>query len=206
MALKRSPIVVSNPAEGVVVRRNVVIDVGAGQPPVQGTAAASTAAASARAKSGAPLTAREGSAFVVGSRPRPATGAADAQPLASARDIRMPWETPAARRAAQVAASAAPVSEQAPASTSGKIRMPWDPPGKASEGLASEEPRRGHPRVSRRRSRTRAVTELEGLDPRRATIPASPSTRTRSPSDRAASAPTAPTTAGMPRSRACAAT
>ncbi len=38
-ALKRSPIVVSNPAEGVVVRRNVVIDVGAGQPPVQGTAA-----------------------------------------------------------------------------------------------------------------------------------------------------------------------
>jgi hypothetical protein len=138
-ALKRSPIVVTNPAEGVVVRRNVVIDVGAGQPPVQGTAAAATNAASTRAKSSAPLTAREGSAFVVGSRPRPAAGAADAQPLASARDVRMPWETPAARRAAQVAASAAPVSEQAPTSTSGKIRMPWDPPGKASEGLASDK-------------------------------------------------------------------
>src|SRR3954454_22870077 len=36
-ALKRSPVQVSNPADGVVVRRNVVINVGAGQPPVNGS-------------------------------------------------------------------------------------------------------------------------------------------------------------------------
>ncbi len=53
--LERSPVQVSNPADGVVVRRNVVINVGAGQPPRQGDdqpgcrAGAVTADAAARA-------------------------------------------------------------------------------------------------------------------------------------------------------------
>lgn len=148
--LKRSPVMVSNPADGVVVRRNVVIDVGAGQPPVQGSAAAAVPVATApaaapaapRPKAGAHIAVRDGGTFVAGNRAR-AASAAEAQPhqpLASAREIRMPWETPAPRRAAQpaVAVASAPVAE-APRATSGKIRMPWDPPGATTEPLVSDK-------------------------------------------------------------------
>src|SRR6185312_13449788 len=77
-ALKRSPVMVSNPADGVVVRRNVVIDVGAGQPPVQGPAAvavpampaAVASAVAARPKAGGHIAVREGGTFVAGNRAR----------------------------------------------------------------------------------------------------------------------------------------
>jgi len=149
-ALKRSPVMVSNPADGVVVRRNVVIDVGAGQPPVQGPAAVAAAAvpaaiasaAAARPKAGVHIAVREGGTFVAGNRARAAsaTEAQPHQPLASAREIRMPWETPPPRRVAQPAAAvaSAPVAE-APRSTNGKIRMPWDPPGGTTEAVVSDK-------------------------------------------------------------------
>jgi len=150
--LKRSPVMVSNPADGVVVRRNVVIDVGAGQPPVQGPAAASVAAAAAavapavataaRPKAGAHIAVREGGSFVAGNRSR-AASAAEAQPhqpLASTREIRMPWETPAPRRVAPPVPplASAPLAE-VPRATNGKIRMPWDPPGVAAEALVTDK-------------------------------------------------------------------
>jgi hypothetical protein len=140
-ALKRSPVAVSNPADGVVVRRNVVIDVGAGQPPVQGTPASATAAAGARAKPATPAVARDGSGFVAGTRarPSPAAEASPHQPLASAREIRMPWETPASRRPTQVAAATSGAVDHVPPSATGKIRMPWDPPGKGAEGFVSDK-------------------------------------------------------------------
>jgi hypothetical protein len=48
------------------------------------------------------------------------------QPLASSRDIRMPWETPGPPRAAQQPIiSAGPVRRQ----SSGDVKMPWDGPG-----------------------------------------------------------------------------
>jgi hypothetical protein len=139
-ALKRSPVVVANPADGVVVRRNVVIDVGAGQPPVHGSVASPPAAAHAppaRPKRGAPIAVRDGSGYVAGNRAR-AVEAAPQQPLASTREIRMPWETPAPRRVAPAAASATPAPEPPPVSATGKLRMPWDPPG-AAETAASDK-------------------------------------------------------------------
>ncbi len=127
--LKRSPIVMSNPAEGVVVRRNVVIDIGAGQAPVHGPAP-SAGPPSSHNKGGAPLPAREGSGFAAPSHPPPASG----------REIRMPWETPETRRGAQVAAAvAAPAADQKQPATAGKIRMPWDPPGKGAERVVSDK-------------------------------------------------------------------
>ncbi len=148
--LKRSPVVVSNPADGVVVRRNVVIDVGAGQPPVQGPAPATAAPAAAvsvappappapRPKAGGHIAVREGNGFVSGNRARAASSPEPQphQPLASAREIRMPWETPAPRRAVPPVASA-PVAET-PRTTSGKIRMPWDSPGTAPETFVSDK-------------------------------------------------------------------
>jgi hypothetical protein len=147
-ALKRSPVSVSNPADGVVVRRNVVIDVGAGQPPVQAAAAAAvpvataaSAAPAARPKAGAHIAVRDGATFVAGNRARPAPGteAQPHQPLASTREIRMPWETPAPRRVAQpVVQASAPVAEM-PRVTTGKIRMPWDTPGVTAEPIVSDK-------------------------------------------------------------------
>ena len=47
------------------------------------------------------------------------------QPLASSRDIRMPWESPAPPRAAQQPiVAAAPARRQ----SSGDVKMPWDGP------------------------------------------------------------------------------
>ena len=64
--LKRSPVQVSNPADGVVVRRNVVINVGAGQPPVNGTINPATPPASApptRPRAGGHYAVRDGGGF-----------------------------------------------------------------------------------------------------------------------------------------------
>ncbi len=132
--LKRSPVQVSNPADGVVVRRNVVINVGAGQPPVKGTIDPTTPSPSppTRPRAGAQYAVRDGGGFVAGNRARSAEG--QSQPLASSREIRMPWETPGPRMTQPVAvpAAAQPSSEAPVTATSGKIRMPWDPPSPAS--------------------------------------------------------------------------
>ncbi len=142
-ALKRSPVVVSNPADGVVVRRNVVIDVGSGKPPVQGPAAAATPPpVASRPRAGAQIATRDGAGFIAGNRGRAAPPDPQPhQPLASAREIRMPWETSSPRRSAPPVASAP--STPAPATTApsatGKIRMPWDSPGAASETFVSDK-------------------------------------------------------------------
>jgi hypothetical protein len=146
--LKRSPVQVSNPADGVVVRRNVVINVGAGQPPVKGTinpAPPSAAGPPTRPRAGAHYAVRDGGGFVAGNRARSADG--QSQPLASSREIRMPWETPGPTRMSQpvaVPAGAQPVADAPVTANSGKIRMPWDPPapgtGEAfSGGLVSDK-------------------------------------------------------------------
>jgi hypothetical protein len=132
-ALKRSPVQVSNPADGVVVRRNVVINVGAGQPPVNGTinpaspSSPSSPSSPTRPRAGAHHAVRDGRGYVAGNRARSTDG--QSQPLASSREIRMPWETPAPRMSQPVAVPAAahPVAGAPVGATSGKIRMPWDP-------------------------------------------------------------------------------
>jgi biotin carboxyl carrier protein len=140
--LKRSPVQVSNPADGVVVRRNVVINVGAGQPPVQGTInpapAPAPQSAGARMRAGAHYAVRDGGSFVAGNRARSSGTESQSQPLASSREIRMPWETPAPQRVSQPVTSAAP-SHPAGSAPAGKIRMPWDPPAPAgSEPFSGE--------------------------------------------------------------------
>jgi hypothetical protein len=145
--LRRSPVQVSNPADGVVVRRNVVINVGAGQPPVKGTINPAVAPASSpptRPRAGAHYAVRDGGGFVAGNRARATEG--QSQPLASSRDIRMPWETPGPSRISQPVAppAATQMTADAPVSASGKIRMPWDPPAPAggeafSGGLVSDK-------------------------------------------------------------------
>jgi hypothetical protein len=143
--LKRSPVQVSNPADGVVVRRNVVINVGAGQPPVKGTInpPAPAQAPPTRPRAGAHYAVREGGGFS-GNRARGAgaESPSQSQPLASSREIRMPWETPAPQRISQpVAAPVAsqPAAEAPVAAAGGKIRMPWDPPAPASSEAFSGE-------------------------------------------------------------------
>jgi hypothetical protein len=145
-ALKRSPVVVSNPADGVVVRRNVVIDVGAGKPPVQAPPAGATPPPMAtRPRAGAQISVREGSGFVAGTRARPLPADAQPhQPLASTREIRMPWETPSPRRTATsvaaVPSTPAPTVQAQAVTVTGKIRMPWDSPGTAAaETLVSDK-------------------------------------------------------------------
>jgi hypothetical protein len=128
-AIRRPPVVLGSSADGVVVQRNVVINVGGGEPPVNGTAGA------ARPRAAAPYAVRDG-AYVAGASAAPASRApvaavpeAAPQPLASSREIRMPGETPGPARVIEppvVVAAPEPV-----ATTSGGtrlVRMPWDPP------------------------------------------------------------------------------
>jgi hypothetical protein len=142
-AAKHPSVVVSNAADGVVVRRNVVINVGAGQPPVNGTVGKPSAPAPwpARARAGGQYAVRDGGGYVAGNRARAiTTQEAQPQPLASAREIRMPWETPAPTRIAPPPSAAVQVSAEGAAVVStGKIRMPWDvPPATAPEAFSAE--------------------------------------------------------------------
>jgi len=125
-AVRRPPVVLSSSADGVVVRRNVVINVGGGAPPVNGTPASSQPPATARARASAPVAASDG-AVVSGKGAARAALPPDSasQPLASSRDIRMPWESPGPPRAAQQ-----PIIAAAPArrQSSGDVKMPWDGP------------------------------------------------------------------------------
>jgi hypothetical protein len=147
--LKRSPVQVSNPADGVVVRRNVVINVGAGQPPVKGTinpgnssspSPPSSSSPPTRPRAGAHYAVRDGGGYVAGDRAR-VSGEGQSQPLASSREIRMPWETPGPQRISQPvsAPAAAQPAAEAPVTASGKIPMPWDAPASAgAEAFSSE--------------------------------------------------------------------
>jgi hypothetical protein len=142
-AAKHPSVVVSNAADGVVVRRNVVINVGAGQPPVNGTVGKPSAPAPwpARARAGGQYAVRDGGGYVAGNRARTiTTQEAQPQPLASAREIRMPWETPGPTRVAPPPAAAQASAEGGAVSVStGKIRMPWDSPvAAAPEAFAAE--------------------------------------------------------------------
>jgi hypothetical protein len=125
-AVRRPPVVLSSSADGVVVRRNVVINVGGGAPPVNGTPGNAQPPATARASLAAPVAASDG-AVVKGKGGSRAVVAPEAapQPLASSRDIRMPWESPGPPRAAQhPIVAAAPARRQ----SSGDVMMPWEGP------------------------------------------------------------------------------
>jgi hypothetical protein len=137
VAVRRPSVVLANAADGVVVRRNVVINVGAGQPPVHGSIGKPDPppAWPARARAGAHYAVRDGTGYVAGNRARAAgTPEAQSQPLASARDIRMPWETPAPIRIAPATQTVVQTAaaDGSTVSASGKIRMPWDLPPAAS--------------------------------------------------------------------------
>jgi hypothetical protein len=94
--VKRPPVVVSSSAEGVVVKRNVVINVGGGAAPVHGQMSRGTAAP----RPAIPYVVREGSYTLPtvsrGSGPVSTTTQPppEPQPLASTRDVRMPWDAP----------------------------------------------------------------------------------------------------------------
>jgi hypothetical protein len=136
--IKRPPVVLSSSADGVVVRRNVVINVGAGVPPVNGSAPPAPAAEPPRARSASRVAVREGAYGAAPAAPAPAPAPARAaakpevapQPLASSHDLQMPWETPG-----QPSPSSQPVVAAVPDPAprlSRQIRMPWDPPAPAA--------------------------------------------------------------------------
>ncbi len=216
VALKRSPVQVSNPADGVVVRRNVVINVGAGQPPVNGTINPGAAPASSpptRPRAGAHYSVRDGGGFVSGNRARATEG--QSQPLASSRDIRMPWETPGPSRISQPIAP--PTATQMTAEVPSRDRRRQDPDALGIHPLRGrrsvlrrarlgQEPRRGDPRVPRRRRRTRSGRQTErSVDPARRGPRRRRPARDR-PLRRRRARPSRRRRRGMPRSRACAAT
>jgi hypothetical protein len=94
--VKRPPVQVNGSAEGVVVKRNVVINVGGGAAPVQGQISRGTAVP----RPAVPYVVREGSyplpTVSRGSGPHQAPPPAEPGAVpTSARDIRMPWDGPA---------------------------------------------------------------------------------------------------------------
>jgi hypothetical protein len=93
--VKRPPVQMNGSAEGVVVKRNVVINVGGGQAPVQGQISRGTAVP----RPAVPYVVREGSYPLPtqsrGSGPHQAPPAEPGAIPTSARDIRMPWDGPA---------------------------------------------------------------------------------------------------------------
>jgi hypothetical protein len=118
--VKRPPVVVAGSAEGVVVKRNVVINVGGGTPPVQGQISRGAAVP----RPAVPYVVREGSyplpTVSRGSGPHqaaptPPPVAAEGAPP-SARDIRMPWEggPPSGAVEAALRGPTRPVSEHTP--------------------------------------------------------------------------------------------
>jgi hypothetical protein len=131
-ALKRPPVVLSSSADGVVVRRNVVINVGGGAPPVNGSAPPAAVAEPARQRLGARIAMREGS-YGTGSPSSsrvPTKQELPPQPLAASHGLQMPWEIPGEPSTTSPPVLAA-VAEPAPRG-SRQIRMPWDPPGSAA--------------------------------------------------------------------------
>jgi hypothetical protein len=135
--LKRPPVVLSSSADGVVVRRNVVVNVGGGAAPVTGPAAGAAAPPPAsgtpaptgpRPRAAAPV-ATNGDGMFVGAGavrlPTATRGSAAPQPLASSRDIRMPWETPAPARVVPPL----PAEPPPPAASAREVRMPWESAG-----------------------------------------------------------------------------
>ena len=148
-AVKRPPVVLSSSADGVVVRRNVVINVGGGAPQVNGTPGAAERAAPAAVRGrgvAAPTAVNDGSlaAGKKAAAARPPVPESSPQPLASSRDIRMPWETPGPSRGS----SAPPIvaaAEPPRVSSSRDVQMPWDPPSPSASldafaaGLADDK-------------------------------------------------------------------
>ena len=140
--VRRPPVVLSSSADGVVVRRNVVINVGGGGPPVNGPSGnprpSSTGTTSTRARPQAPVAAADGVVVPGRGGSRAAVPPESApQPLASSRDIRMPWETPAPPRPSQPI-----VAAEAPRTRSkqhGEVHMPWDPPAPASHPAGTSQ-------------------------------------------------------------------
>jgi hypothetical protein len=87
-----------------------------------------------RPRAGAPNAGRSDAVVTGAGAARPASPAeASPQPLASTREIRMPWETPAPSRSAMPIVAAAP---EGPPSTR-EIRMPWDTSAPPSSSGAS---------------------------------------------------------------------
>ena len=157
-ALKRSPIVVSNPAEGVVVRRNVVIDVGAGQPPGAGDGRLRDRGRQrAREKRGAADGARR--LGVRGRQPAPVGSGGGAAAPAAGVIARDPYALGDARRATDGASGVGVSRSRRGSGAAGEHREAPDavgPAGQRRRGAGfGQEPRRGHPRVSRGRSRAR---------------------------------------------------
>ena len=218
--LKRSPVQVSNPADGVVVRRNVVINVGAGQPPVKGTinpapAGAGAGAADAPARRRALRRARRRRLRLRQSRPRDRRRG----PVAAARLVaRHPHALGDARPASGSRSRSRPA-----AGSAGAPRRPWRRRRQDPDALGSARRRRGSEAFSGELVSDKSLDEviLEYLaddgERRRALIVRRASVDPRDHAGvavdedpiavpEAATAPAAPTTAGMPRSRACAAT
>ena len=148
--VRRPPVVLSSSADGVVVRRNVVINVGGGAPPVNGTPGAAqppaTGTTATRARPQAPVAASDGVVVPGKGAARAAAAAPESapQPLASSRDIRMPWETPGPSRAQQQVITAA--ATPARRSSSHDVKMPWDPepaPAPAGGAFAVEHADKG---------------------------------------------------------------
>jgi hypothetical protein len=136
--VRRPPVVLSSSADGVVVRRNVVINVGGGGPPVNGTPGAAqphaTGTPATRSRPQAPVAASDGVVVPAKGAARAAAAAPESasQPLASSRDIRMPWETPGPSRTQQPVVT--PVAASPRRSGSPDVKMPWDPPDKTASG------------------------------------------------------------------------
>jgi len=149
--LRRNPVVVASSAEGVVVKRNVVINVGGGAAPVQGQISRGAAAP----RPAVPYVVREGSyALPTVSRgtsahaaPNQPPAEASAPPPPSTRDIRMPWDAPSSAPPALRTRPPGPPSAAPPSATSertpaeralGDAPLRTRPPGSATASAVSE--------------------------------------------------------------------
>jgi hypothetical protein len=125
--VKRAPVVLASSADGVVVQRNVVINVGGGAPPVNGGRVRGT-----RPRPPVPYVVREGT---YANAPVPTRPASDqqTQPLASGRDVRMPWDTTPMRGSPD--ASARTRAPSAPSERTPRPAAPGErPPGERAFG------------------------------------------------------------------------
>jgi len=148
--VKRPPVVLSSSADGVVVRRNVVINVGGGAAPVNGTPGTAERASPsvARGRGAAASVAVNDGAIATGKKAaavRPPVPESMPQPLASSRDIRMPWETPGPSRASSAPPIVAAAADPPRVTSTSEVKMPWDPPSPSASldafaaGLADDK-------------------------------------------------------------------